>query len=375
MRTVCEKNACTGCMACVEKCKRNAITIKDSIFAYNAVIDETKCVNCGACESVCHNNNKVKMNPPILWKEGWATDDIRMKASSGGAASAMILHFIEKGGYVATCLFKDGEFVFDITNNKERLIDFRGSKYVKSNPIGIYEKIIEKLKIGKKVLFIGLPCQGAALKNYIKSLSVDKCDNLYVVDLICHGTPSPKILTLALREKGVDISKIKNINFREKTKFGVYLQDESLAYKSITPNKVRDMYTYAFLTSLDYTECCYSCRYATTDRISDITIGDSWGSNLSDNEQKKGLSLLLCQTEKGVELVANSGMQLKSVNIEKSIEENHQLKHPSVAPGKRALFFKNLDKGFHKSICKCSPKIYYKQKIKEMLIALNLIHS
>ena len=39
------------------------------------------------------------------------------------------------------------------------------------------------------MLFIGLPCQVAALNNYIK----DK-KNLYTVDLICHGSPSPIIL-------------------------------------------------------------------------------------------------------------------------------------------------------------------------------------
>ena len=76
--------------------------------------------------------------------------------------------FIEDGGYVASCLFKDGEFVFDITNDLNYARRFAGSKYVKSNPEGIYKKIAQKLKEGNKVMFIGLPCQVAALKNYVK---------------------------------------------------------------------------------------------------------------------------------------------------------------------------------------------------------------
>ena len=52
---------------------------------------------------------------------------------------------------------------------------------------------------------------------------------------------------------------------------------------------VQDMYTYAFLTSLDYTANCYSCQYATLSRVSDITIGDSWGSDRPDSEQKRHL--------------------------------------------------------------------------------------
>ena len=100
MRIVCKQNSCTGCMACVGKCKKEAISIQDNLLAYNAVIDEGKCVGCGACERVCPNNHKVNLNEPICWKEGWASDCIRSKASSGGAASAMMEYFVANGDYV-----------------------------------------------------------------------------------------------------------------------------------------------------------------------------------------------------------------------------------------------------------------------------------
>lgn len=56
MNTVCSLNQCTGCMACVESCAKNAIEIVDAISSYNAVIDTTKCVGCKKCESVCQVN-------------------------------------------------------------------------------------------------------------------------------------------------------------------------------------------------------------------------------------------------------------------------------------------------------------------------------
>lgn len=148
----------------------------------------------------------------------------------------------------------------------EELIDFVGSKYVKSNPIGIYAKVIEKIKDGEKVLFIGLPCQVAAVKNSTAILPSEMRDNLYTVDLICHGSPSPRILNMALEEKGIDIKKLTQIRFRNKTDFGLSSQDVGQVYKTLTPAGVQDMYTYAFLTSLDYTENCYSCQYATIER-------------------------------------------------------------------------------------------------------------
>ena len=78
------------------------------------------------------------------------------------------------------------------------------------------------------MLFIGLPCQVAALNNYIK----DK-KNLYTVDLICHGSPSPIILEKYLAENYVDIRKIKDLNFRNKDGFGLLLHKYFLLVLSI----------------------------------------------------------------------------------------------------------------------------------------------
>lgn len=80
MVTVCEKDQCAGCMACLEVCSKNAINIKDSIKSYNAIIDEKRCINCNACRNVCQVNNNVDMSKPIIWKQGWASDvNIRKK--------------------------------------------------------------------------------------------------------------------------------------------------------------------------------------------------------------------------------------------------------------------------------------------------------
>ena len=109
--------------------------------------------------------------------------------------------------------------------------------------------------------------------------------------------------------------------------------------------------------------------------MADVTIGDSWGSDLPQKEQGRGVSLLLCQTDKGANLVKNSGMQLKEVDIDKAIDANHQLRHPSVAPDIREAFFAGLDKGFYKSLSNCAPKVYYKQKVKEILIKTKIIRG
>lgn len=186
--------------------------------------------------------------------------------------------------------------------------------------------------------------------------------------MICHGSPSPQLLEKFLEENKVNIHTIENLKFRNKTAFGL----ES-GYKRISFDAQQDLYTFAFLTSLDYTENCYSCRYATLDRVSDITLGDSWGSELSREEQKKGISLILCQTEKGVELVKSAGFELEEVDLDKAVTANHQLRHPSEMPDKRNTFFESVDRGFHYAISKCYPKMYYKRRLKAFLQKTKII--
>ena len=371
MTTVCEENKCNGCMTCIDKCPKNCISIHDSIYAYNAVKNMDLCINCGLCEKVCPNNNPVILLKSIDWKQGWTDWNIRKGSSSGGAASAIMKAFIESGGYVASCLFRDGQFIFDITNDVEIAKSFAGSKYVKSNPVSIYKKIQDRLKTDR-VLFIGLPCQVAGLKNFIGNSVSNRAslENLYTIDLICHGTPSPKILEQFLCEYGYELKNLKNINFRSKSDFGVTSEDITRLEKG------RDPYLISFLNSVDYTENCYSCQFATRDRVSDMTLGDSWGTELK-NEEGKGISLILIQTEKGRELLDSASLELKDVDYEKVVKANHQLNHPSVLRSERKVFLQMITTGstVKQATNKTLPKEVLKQKVKYILNRTGLLKS
>lgn len=358
MKTVCELNMCNGCMACVEKCHRNAITIKDDLKYYNALVDTKKCVDCGLCTKVCPRENDNDMSKPKWWYQGWADSEIREHASSGGAASAIIRAFIKHGGYVASCLFDSGKFVFEVTNEMAVARKFAGSKYVKSNPEKIYGKIQSLLKTNQKVLFIGLPCQVAAVNQFIK----DKT-NLVTADLICHGTPSPYLLKKCLQEYGHDINTLTDINFRIKS-----LYELNRDGKPIAAFHTMDNYLIAFLHSYDYTENCYSCKFATLDRVSDITLGDSWGTELS-GEVKNGVSLILCQSEKGKELIESAGLNLLDVDINNAISHNEQLNKPSKCSKSRDQFFENYNRynNFGKALVKTAPGIVAKEKVKSIV--------
>lgn len=365
MKTVCKINECSGCRACAESCPRHCINIVDSVYSINAQIDESLCIHCNQCERVCPNINKPIRTVPILFKQGWVASELRCSSSSGGAASAIIASFIQSGGYVASCLFKRGTFAFEITNDLETAKRFAGSKYVKSNPEDIYKKIRERLSTDK-VLFIGLPCQVAGVLNYVGK---DLQENLYTIDLICHGSPSPKILCVFLEQYNIKLSDLSDIQFRRKNNYQLKTDEKYIGTKGVMDN-----YSIGFLNSLFYTENCYNCQYAKLERVSDITLGDSWGTKLSQAEQKQGVSLILCQTKKGEKLLRMSNLQLYDVDPSIAIKHNHQLEHPSLKPSVRDAFFKGLTwgKNFNMLIRQSFPKQCLKQFIKELLIKIKL---
>ena len=366
MNTVCQKDKCTGCGACMESCGKNAITIQDSIHAYNAVIEERKCINCNVCHNVCPQNHTLDFKEPILWKQGWVNDPVeREKSSSGGFGTAIIKGFINNGGVVWSCEFRDGKFGFSRAETVSESEKFRGSKYVKSSPHGIYKEIKKTLADGKKVLFLGLPCQSAGVQKFV---GAKLSNNLYTVDLICHGTPSPELLKDFFRQDyGIRLTDLKDIKFRNKVNFGIHNE-----YIPLVKRGTRDRYLLAFLDSIDYTDNCYDCKYARKQRISDLTIGDSWGSELLD-EEEKGISLVLCQNEKGKELLEKAEIYLTDVDIDRAIEFNKQLQRPSSRTKKLKQFRKlYVQKGFHKAINQIYWKYYLKQLIKKFLLRLGI---
>lgn len=363
MRYVCEKDKCTGCGVCSVVCPRNAITIEKKIKSYNALIAEAKCSNCGACERICQVNHPVETVNPQKWYQGWSQNIKRRESgASGGVAGSISASFILKGGVVASCTFSQGEFCFSIVTSKKDVTRFSGSKYIKSNPESIYKKVLLYLKNDTPVLFIGLPCQVAAVKRFVPEKLQEK---LYTIDLICHGTPSPSLLNIFLGQYNIKLKEVKNVSFRKNNCYRLCID-----FRNIVPDGVIDRYLLSFLLGLSYTDNCYICQYARIERVADLTLGDSWGSNLPEKECRKGISLILCQTNKGQELINDNDLHLESVNLQRAIEYNDQLKKPSKEPRRRKWMFAALSKGIKFNICVMLsiPIKCIKQDIKSILM-------
>lgn len=139
-----------------------------------------------------------------------------MASQSGGAFTAIATAFLGCGGVIYGCGMNDSnQAIYKRIDHIEKLEEIKGSKYVQAKLGNIYAEIEEDLKSGRIVLFSGTPCYVMAVKQFFATNSFSK--NLYTVDLICHGVPSPKVYNNYLHylERKMK-SRIKTFIFRDK---------------------------------------------------------------------------------------------------------------------------------------------------------------
>ena len=346
-----DKKTCCGCGACSNVCPKGAITMQEDEngFIYPK-IDESKCIKCGLCLKTCAYKNKESKFKVIKSYAAICKDkDVLSKSASGGVFAAIALNIIKQGGVVFGCsMEKDSKGRLEPQHIKvtklEELSKLQGSKYVQSNTKNIYNEVKNELKENKTVLFSGTPCQVAALKQFIGNT---KSDNLYTIDIICHGVPNAKMFKdyIEYLEQKNNI-KIKDFTFRDKSKgWGLFAKVKYNNEKEKIIPCINSSYYQLFLDSLIYRENCYSCPYASSKRVGDITIGDYWGvdiehpDDLKNNHIKssKGISCIMVNNEKGQTLINNYAIDLVKINskFEKIKKHNGQLNFPSKYTKKR----------------------------------------
>ncbi len=297
---------CCGCTACASICAHDAITMKpDALGFLYPEVNRDKCVNCGLCEKVCAFNDHYDISSNLKKPRVYAVrhkNIHEIETSRSGAAFIAISDYIlENGGVVYGAGYTDHfRVVHKRAVTKEERNEFKGSKYVQSDMNTVFRQVKKDLRDGLTVLFSGTPCQTAGLNSYVgKRLR----GNLILVDIVCHGVPSPYIwrdYILWLEKKHG--RKIITVNFRDKSRIGWAGHIESYVFsngKKIEATKYKDL----FFMNIMLRSSCSVCKFSNTRRPSDFTIGDFWGLykfNSDFNKDNKGVSLLLVNTEKAI---------------------------------------------------------------------------
>lgn len=338
MPKLASKKTCTGCAACMNACTKECIQMlpEGKLGHLYPMVDVNQCVECGLCQKSCPILNIPSLNKASFAYAGWAkSEEENRKSSSGGAASVLSRQTLLQGGVVYGCA-NVGMEVKHIRIDADKNIDLlRGSKYVQSTVGMIMKQVKSDLKTGGKVLFIGTPCQCAGLKTYLRK----DYENLLLVDLVCHGTPSLKLLQEHVKSLVDEKQIVKHISFRDGVNYEFSLvvknaEEEEIYKSNLWRNRYHDAYYNTFILGYTYRPSCNNCLFARPERCSDMTIGDFWGLGVEEpfvpEAKAYGYSLLLPNTMKGIKALESmsSDFYLHRRNLKEAIFGNPQLNEP-----------------------------------------------
>ena len=386
MIKITDKKDCCGCAACVQRCPKQCISLKEDGegFLY-PVVDESLCVGCGLCEKVCpiiNRPEKLPVKEVIAVKN--RNEEERMASSSGGVFVALAKKVIDQGGVVFGAVFDENwEVKHTYAESMDGVRPMMGSKYVQSRIGDTFRQAEKFLKEGRKVLFTGSPCQITALHNYLRK----DYPNLLSVDFLCHGVPSPGVWRRYLDEafdrsarraaagKNTVLSSslkslpvITGIDFRDKTLHG--WQKYSFVVRGASASKADknsvllsdihydNPFMKGFLRNVYLRPSCYRCKCKNGVSHSDLTIGDFWGIDRISKEfdDDKGVSMLLILSDKGESVIQSIEMDKEVFSLDTAKLLNGGFKERQLIPSKRKWFFKQFNKKceLKKLIIECS---------------------
>lgn len=354
MIKITDKHKCCGCTACVNVCPKNCISMSaDKEGFLYPVVDFVKCIDCGLCEQVCPVLRPVKNETePLVYAAVNNDESVRLQSSSGGIFTLLAESVLDREGVVfGACFDQNWNVVHDYTETKEGLAKFRGSKYVQSHVGNCFIQVKTFLDSGREVLFSGTPCQVAGLKNYLRK----PYSNLFTVDLVCHGVPSPELWRRYLQEAVCRVYGIKKKNL---INLDEYISDISFRAKDkgwkkfnikiiFRNGKVEMMpffensYMNVFLSDLSLRPSCYACPTKLHHVQSDITLADFWGVNeiKPDIDDDKGCGLILINCEEKLDFLYKMNCQLLQQQLERVVEYNPCILSTVNEPANRDFFW------------------------------------
>ena len=368
---------CFSCRSCFLSCPKNAIEmIENEEGFFYPKVTEDKCIDCGICVKKCPSLNKVERENfeqfglAVIAKD----KNVLLKSSSGAASSIIANKIVTDGDVVFGAAYDENLFVQHIAcKNFAELEKIKGSKYVESFTGDTFKEAKEYLENGQKVLYTGSPCQIAGLKKYLGK----DYDNLFTIDLICHGVPSRKLFKNYIEWLSKCYKdKVIYYGFRDKDVGGW----SCLTLKAKTQKKTKsieaycDPYYSSFLKAKSYKESCYTCPYAKIERIGDLTVGDFWGVEnfYPEIDKKNGVSCVFVNSNKGKALFESvkEDFYVIPCKLEEVQKQNWNLNQPSKRPESRDSFYKDIDEDFYFSkFIEANTIFKIKWKIKHFVFA------
>lgn len=336
---LCTDERCTGCSACSFACPVSAIQMKpDEEGFLHPQVNESLCIHCGRCHSACQVfTEKTTSDFQQCYYAFKNSEDIRRNSSSGGVFTALSDQILRGNGIIAAAAMDDDFHVrHKIAEGCIVRDQMRNTYYVQSDLGDCFPKLRTALEAGRKVLFVGTPCQVQGLRLYLGK----DWENLLTVDLVCHGAPSPLVFNKFigfLKEKG----NLQQFLFRDKSLgWKGYHVSAVIDGKKVKNKLWLQSFNNLFSHNLINRKSCSDCPYTNYERVGDITIGDFWGIKkaLPAFCDERGVSLVLCNTKKGyAALTALESVEMCEVKKEQTLQ-NSLIKSAKASADRDAAF-------------------------------------
>ncbi len=313
IKDVVDWGLCTGCGACFYMCDKEIMElINIESIGIRPIFNNSNCENCTKCLEICPgyqidatiiDKSKIKIDysigSTIEILEGYSADnEIRYFASSGGVITALALYCleIERMDFVLhTGIDPTKPWLLKsiISKNKNELIENTGSRYAPSSPCDSL-KLIEKSN--NKCVFIGKPCDVAALKMLCKKNNKLKNNIGVVLTFFCAGTPSSNATIELLKQMDIDTNKAIKIRYRGEGWPGKF----KVCYNNLKKEKtLKYEESWEFLQKFRPFRC-HLCPDGMGE-LADISCGDAW--HRYPDKNNIGQSLILIRTQRGQELL------------------------------------------------------------------------
>jgi len=294
-----------------------------------------------------------------------------MSSSSGGAFTALSDAFLKSGDAVVAAVYnyENHTVEFQMILDEKQRERAKGSKYMQSKPGDIYQEAYHWLMDNpkKELLFVGMGCQSDGFRKFSEIKGIR--DRVYIVDIICHGSPSPKLW----REYAESIQKkdgrITYLTFKDKRNGW----KSPTAYVKVNGSErpLKD-YVKVFYNRCALRPSCYECPYATTERKTDMTIGDFWHieETIPDFYDPNGNSLFLIHTGRGEELFEKirDNMDYRLSNTAQCWQAN--LEAPTQKSEQRDVFWNDYQKKGIDFVIKKYGTVPMKTKVKNKLFKI-----
>lgn len=339
---------CTGCGACFNICPKHAIQmVADEEGFLAPVIDATVCIRCKLCEQQCPVLHPAYSNQSPDCFAMMASDEERMKSSSGAFVPLVAKWILNQNGIVFGAVWNKDFSVSHVgVEHLEDLGRIRGSKYVQSNVGLTYAEVKKELKKGRWVLYTGTPCQIAGLYSCLGKTPTEK---LISIDVVCHGAPSCKVFKKYLDDQ-FGTANLVEYQCRNKSAYGWSVSAHAVLIDGREINETADknIFMRGFNPCMIMRRACSTCPFSRLPRQGDFSCGDFWGVeryNASMND-KKGTSFVLLNNEKSKQFIKHIKNECKiweQVPLDAITRINKTVIHPFKSHPGRKHFYSSLN--------------------------------